>query len=222
MLARLIDLLAQQRTLPTLLPGEPSRTLDDIAIYRAAGHSVFEILMRTPRALENIAAVRRAHTDVLIGAGTVLTPSQVDDAVKAGADFIVSPAIDPVIAAAVNRHGLPFIPGVCTPTDVAVALREGYVLQKLFPVELPALEKLLPDGILYYDALASPFGHTPLRLIAAYGVSKANFAACINHRLVAGIIAGWLHDLHGDRLRSELDETLSLARSTAIEAGKGP
>jgi 2-dehydro-3-deoxyphosphogluconate aldolase / (4S)-4-hydroxy-2-oxoglutarate aldolase len=215
MSAQLIELLAQQKTLPTLLAGVPSQTLDDIAIYRAAGHRVFEILMRTPRALETITAARRAYPGLLIGAGTVLTPAQADEAVKAGAQFIVSPAIDPVVAAAVKGLGVPFVPGVCTPTDVAVALREGFALQKLFPVELPALEKLLPESAVYLDALASPFGHTPLRLIAAYGVSKANFAACLSHRLVAGVIAGWLHDLHGDRLRQELNQTLDLARSRA-------
>lgn len=201
--------------MPTLLPDQVAQTLDDIAIYRAAGHGAVEILMRTPLALDAVRAARRAHPDMLIGAGTVLTPGQVDQALEAGAQFIVSPAIDPVVAAAVKRHGLDFIPGVCTPTDVAVALREGFSLLKLFPVQLPALERLLPESTEYLEALASPFGHTPLRVIAAYGVSKANFAAYLSHRLVGGVIAGWLHNLHGDILRQELDETLRLARLPA-------
>ncbi|HUD83561.1 MAG TPA: hypothetical protein VMQ67_08660, partial [Candidatus Saccharimonadales bacterium] len=104
---------------------------------------------------------------------------------------------------------------VCTPTDVAVALRLGFDLQKLFPTQLPALEKLLPESIEYLDALASPYGHTPLRLIAAYGVSKENFAASLSHRLVTGVIAGWLYNLHGNALQRELNETLSLARPRA-------
>lgn len=207
----LIALLAQQKTLPTLLAVTPALTLEDIAIYRAAGHRVFEILLRTPRALETIRAARQQYPDLQIGAGTVLTPAQVDAAIEAGAQFVVSPAI----VAAVKRHGLPFVPGVCTPTDVAVALREGFALQKLFPVELPALEKLLPESAVYLDALASPYGHTPLQVIAAYGVNKQNFAAILAHRLVAGVIAGWLHDLHGDHLRRELAETLALARVQA-------
>jgi 2-dehydro-3-deoxyphosphogluconate aldolase/(4S)-4-hydroxy-2-oxoglutarate aldolase len=212
---KLIEVLARQKTMPTLLPDQVAQTLDDIAIYRAAGHGAVEILMRTPLALDAVRAARRAHPDMLIGAGTVLTPGQVDQALEAGAQFIVSPAIDPVVAAAVKRHGLDFIPGVCTPTDVAVALREGFSLLKLFPVQLPALERLLPESTEYLEALASPFGHTPLRVIAAYGVSKANFAAYLSHRLVGGVIAGWLHNLHGDILRQELDETLRLARLPA-------
>jgi 2-dehydro-3-deoxyphosphogluconate aldolase/(4S)-4-hydroxy-2-oxoglutarate aldolase len=207
----LTDLLSQQKTLPTLLPEKVAQTLDDVAIYHLAGHRAVEILMRTPLALEAIREARRAHPDMTIGAGTVLTPSQVDEAVKAGAQFIVSPAIDPVVGNAVKRHAVPFIPGVCTPTDVAVALREGFPLQKLFPTELPAMEKLLPGCPEYLDALASPYGHTPLRLIAAYGISKENFAACLSHRLVAAVIAGWLYNLHGDVLRRELRETLAQA-----------
>ncbi len=211
----LTELLMRQRTLPTLLPENVAQTMDDIAIYHQAGHRMVEVLMRTPLALEAIREARRAYPDMTVGAGTVLEPSQVDQAVEAGARFIVSPAIDPVVGEAVKRHGIPFVPGVCTPTDVAVALRQGFGLQKLFPTQLPALEKLLPESVEYLDALASPFGHTPLRLIAAYGVAKENFAACLSHRLVAGIIAGWLYNLHGSALRRELDETLKLARPRA-------
>lgn len=189
--------------------------MDDVAIYHQAGHRLVEILMRTPLAPEAIREARKAYPDMLIGAGTVLTPSQVDQAVAAGSQFIVSPAIDPAIGEAVKRHGMPFIPGVCTPTDVAVALRQGFNLQKLFPVQLPDLEKLLPDSVEYLDALASPYGHTPLRVIAAYGVSKENFVACLSHRLVAGIIAGWLYNVHGAALRRDLSETLNLARPRA-------
>lgn len=210
---KLIEVLARQKTMPTLLPDQVAQTLEDIAIYRAAGHGAVEILMRTPLALDAVRAARQAHPDMLIGAGTVLTPGQVDQAVEAGAQFIVSPAIDLVVAAAVTRHGLGFIPGVCTPTDVAVALRQGFSLLKLFPVQLPALERLLPESTDYLEALASPYGHTPLKVIAAYGVTKANFADYLSHRLVGGVIAGWLHNLHGDVLRHELAETLSLARS---------
>jgi 2-dehydro-3-deoxyphosphogluconate aldolase/(4S)-4-hydroxy-2-oxoglutarate aldolase len=211
----LTELLMQQKTLPTLLPESVAQTMDDIAIYHQIGHRMVEILMRTPLALEAIREARRAYPDMTVGAGTVLEPSQVDQAVEAGARFIVSPAIDPVVGEAAKRHGVPFIPGVCTPTDVAVALRQGFGLQKLFPVQLPALEKLLPESVEYLDALASPYGHTPLRLIAAYGVSKENFAACLSHRLVAGVIAGWLYNLHGGVLRRELDQTLKLARPRA-------
>lgn len=212
----LLSLLSAQRTVPTLLPESPAQTLEDIAIYRQAGHRAVEILMRTPRALETIRQARSAYADMVIGAGTVLTPGQVDEAVKAGAQFVVSPAIDLVVGEAVKRHGIAFVPGVCTPTDVAVALREGFPLQKLFPVQLPDLEPLLPDTVTYADALASPYGHTPLRLIAAYGVSKENFAACLSHRLVAAVIAGWLYGLHGDLLRRELESTLALARPLVV------
>jgi 2-dehydro-3-deoxyphosphogluconate aldolase/(4S)-4-hydroxy-2-oxoglutarate aldolase len=213
--ANLTELLTRQRTLPTLLPENVAQTMDDIAIYHHVGHRLVEILMRTPLALEAIREARRAYPDMIIGAGTVLAPDQVDQAVEAGAQFIVSPAIDPVVGESAKRHGIPFVPGVCTPTDVAVALRQGFGLQKLFPIQLPALEKLLPESVEYLDALASPYGHTPLRLIAAYGVSKENFVACLSHRLVAGIIAGWLYNLHGGALRRELDETLRLARPRA-------
>ncbi|MDB6092651.1 MAG: eda 1 [Verrucomicrobia bacterium] len=207
----LIDVLQRQKTLPTLIPTQPAVTLEDIAQYQKAGHGMVEILLRTPFALETIRVARKQFPGLLIGAGTVLTPLQVEAAAQAGAQFIVSPAMDVVVGEAANLHRLPFIPGVCTPTDVAVALRRGFVLQKLFPVELHALEKLLPEGTTYLDALNSPYGHTPLRLIAAYGVTQANFASHLSHRLVAGVIAGWLHDLHGEGLEKVLRETLALS-----------
>ena len=209
--AELAAVLRRQKTLPTLIPQGITQTLEDIAHYQAVGHNMMEILLRSPLALETIRIARRQFPGLLIGAGTVLTPQQVEEAVEAGAQFIVSPAMDLAVAAAAKGHGRPFIPGVCTPTDVAVALREGFTLQKLFPVELPALEKLLPAETLYLDALNSPYGHTPLQVIAAYGVNRTNFAAYLEHRLVAGVIAGWLHDLHGETLKTELRATLALA-----------
>ena len=129
-------------------------------------------------------------------------------AAAAGAQFIVSPAMDPVVSDTARKHGLPFIPGVCTPTDMAIGMREGYTLQKFFPAEQSG-------GVVWIDAIASPYGHTPLRLIAGGGVVRTNVAAYWKNPLIAAIIADWLVPAEGEELRRQLSETSAILAAAA-------
>ena len=199
----LTEVISKQRIVPIIRPNRVDQTVEDIGIYGEADYYVIEILCRTPQAIESIRSARKAFPNLYIGAGTVLTPEFAEEAVGAGAQFIVSPAMDLVVGNVAKRHGVPFIPGICTPTDVAIALREGFTLQKFFPAEQSG-------GVAMLDAFASPYGHTPLQLIAGGGVGKANVAAYWNHPLIAAIIADWLVCLEGDSLRQALSETRAM------------
>ena len=150
--------------------------------------------------MESIRLGRKTYPNLQIGAGTVLTPETANQAAEAGAHFIVSPAMDPVVSSEARKLGLLFIPGVCTPTDVAIGMREGYTLQKFFPAEQCG-------GVAWMNALASPYGHTPLRLIAGSGIVKTNVAGYWKHPLIAAIIADWLVLAQGDALREQIAGT---------------
>ena len=104
------------------------------ALY-AGGVRFIEVTLNSQGALDSIQALRRAfiHTDMVIGAGTVLGPTAARQALDAGASFLVCPHTDPaVIKAALDAEALA-LPGVMTPTDVAQALEAGARVMKLFP-----------------------------------------------------------------------------------------
>lgn len=118
--------------LPVLTCNEPAalRTrLDDIG---QAGIRAVEVTLRTPRALEVIAACAGHHT-VTVGAGTVLTARQLDDARQAGAAFAVSPGYDRDLVDRAGHHHLTYLPGVATSSEVLHAYRDGVAEVKFFP-----------------------------------------------------------------------------------------
>ncbi|MDE1515520.1 bifunctional 4-hydroxy-2-oxoglutarate aldolase/2-dehydro-3-deoxy-phosphogluconate aldolase [Vibrio sp. dsl-7] len=105
-----------------------------------------EVTFRTPAAAESIRIMRDAYPELLIGAGTVLTSAQVDQAITAGADFIVSPGFNPTTVKYCQQRNIPIIPGVNNPSLVEQAMEMGLRTLKFFPAEpsggLPMLKAL--------------------------------------------------------------------------------
>jgi 2-dehydro-3-deoxyphosphogluconate aldolase / (4S)-4-hydroxy-2-oxoglutarate aldolase len=105
------------------------------ALYNG-GLKVLEITLRTPCALDAITAMVAAlPKDAVIGAGTILTPADLERAVKAGSRFMVSPGTTPALLEAAKACSVPLLPGVATPTEAMHLLAEGYTHQKFFPAE---------------------------------------------------------------------------------------
>jgi 2-dehydro-3-deoxyphosphogluconate aldolase/(4S)-4-hydroxy-2-oxoglutarate aldolase len=204
---KLAQVIPQLKLMPLIFAESTAQAIEDATSLRDSGFPVVEILCRTPAALDAIRIVSRELPDVFVGAGTVLTVEMAEKAVEAGARFLVSPALDPAIMDFAKLRGLQFVPGVYTPSDIAIAMRNGYNLQKLFPTGIAG-------GIDYINALASPFGHTDLRLIAGAGINKDNYKSYLQHPLVAALIPDWLSPLRGDALRKELAITAKLLKAS--------
>ncbi|SNR49215.1 2-keto-3-deoxy-phosphogluconate aldolase [Haloechinothrix alba] len=107
------------------------------------------------------AVVRAAPEGLPVGAGTVTTPERLDTAAEAGARFAVAPGLDPDTVAAAGHRGMPFLPGIATPTEAGQALRLGVATVKAFPAST-----LGPDWV---RALAGPFPE--LRVLVTGGVT---------------------------------------------------
>jgi 2-dehydro-3-deoxyphosphogluconate aldolase / (4S)-4-hydroxy-2-oxoglutarate aldolase len=109
----------------------------------AGGLYAIEVTLRTPSALLAIAAIARHVPDAVVGAGTIVSLEQIDEAVAAGARFLVSPGATPELAAAAARSPVPFLPG-CATVSEAMALRAlGFRALKLFPAEAVGGARLL-------------------------------------------------------------------------------
>jgi 2-dehydro-3-deoxyphosphogluconate aldolase/(4S)-4-hydroxy-2-oxoglutarate aldolase len=143
---------------------------------RDAGISVLEITLNSRGALEAIAAFRRHFGDtMLIGAGTVRVIEQVNAALDADAQFIVSPNFDAASVALSQERDILHLPGVFTPTEAETAFRAGCRLLKLFPADAM--------GPAYLKALRAPLND--IEFIPTGGVSVANLAQYVKAGAVA-------------------------------------
>ena len=110
-----------------------------------------EVTFRTAAAKEAIAIIAREYPDMIVGAGTVLTKAQVDDAIEAGAKFIVSPGFNPEIVKYCQEKGCPIVPGINNPTGIEAALELGLKTVKFFPAEQSG-------GLEMIKAMSAPYG----------------------------------------------------------------
>ena len=154
------------------------------ALY-AGGIDIIELTLRTDSALESLQRIRSQVPEMLVGAGTVLTPGQVSAVKQAGAVFGLAPGLNPRVVAEAQRIGLPFIPGVCTPTDIELAVEQGCRVLKFFPSE-PS------GGLAYLRSIAAPFLHLGLQFIPLGGVSALNAHAYLGEPAVLALGGSWL------------------------------
>lgn len=160
--------------------------LDTAAAVAAAlaegGLPVAEVTFRTAVAAKAIGRIA-SETDVLVGAGTVMRPDQVNDAVGAGARFIVTPGLSARVIERCKELDVLVIPGVATASEVIAALDEGLDLLKLFPVEAAG-------GVALLRAFAGPF--PDVRFVATGGIGPANAASYLALPSVAAVGGSWM------------------------------
>lgn len=118
--------------MPVVVLEESARAAELASALVAGGLRAIEVTLRTPSALESIAAIA-AVPDAVVGAGTLITPEDVVAAKKAGARFGVSPGFTLDLLRAAREHDLPLIPGVASVSEAMQALQAGYSVQKFFP-----------------------------------------------------------------------------------------
>lgn len=124
-----------------------------------------EVTYRTEAAQESIRIMSEAFPEMLVGAGTVLTPEQVDSAVHAGAKFIVSPGLNPRVVKYCIEKGIPVTPGTSSPSDVEQALELGLEVVKFFPAEAAG-------GLEMIKSMAAPY--TNIKFMPTGGINADN------------------------------------------------
>lgn len=129
------------------------------------GLNVIEITFRTEAAAEAIRLLKETRSDMCIGAGTVLTKEQAEQAKQSGASFIVAPGLNEFTVEVCNSLNIPFVPGVCTPSEVEQALHLGLDLVKFFPAEAAG-------GVNMLKALSGPYKN--VKFMPTGGINKSN------------------------------------------------
>lgn len=155
----------------------------------AGGVNAMELTLRTPVALEAAARIRKSVSEMTLGIGTVVTTEQVDEVVDTGAAFAVSPGVNPEIIRHAARKGLPFGPGVMTPTDIDVALHEGCQLLKFFPAESSG-------GLDHLNNIAAPYAHLNPKFIPLGGINLGNLITYLESDLIGAVGGSWIAPRH--------------------------
>ena len=130
----------------------------------AGGSKTIELTLRTEAALDSIRAIAAEVPELIIGAGTVLRPGDMDAVMDAGAHFLISPGLTPGLLAAASERGVPYLPGVASAAEVMIALEHGYDCLKLFPAA--------QLGVGTLKAFAGPFAR--VAFCANGGVTQDN------------------------------------------------
>jgi len=181
----LSDSLRQIGVIAVLVIDDAQDALPLAEALLQGGVQSIELTLRTDAALESIRRIRAELPEMIVGVGTILSPRQVDQVVQAGGSFGVSPGTNPRTIAAAKEAGLPFAPGVCTPTDIELAVESGCKLLKYFPSE-PC------GGLDYLRSIAAPFEHLGVSFIPLGGVALSNAETYLRDPLVHAVGGSWI------------------------------
>ena len=162
---------------PVIKLNHPERDAAPLAkALCAGGIPVAEVTFRAAGADIAIKAMKEACPEMIVGAGTVLTTEQIDKALAAGAEFIVSPGFDPELVAYAQEKNLPIYPGCTTPTDYHAALKFGLEVLKFFPAEQSG-------GLAKIKAMSAPF--PMFKVMPTGGISLKNLKEYISSPVIA-------------------------------------
>ncbi|MFD5249871.1 bifunctional 4-hydroxy-2-oxoglutarate aldolase/2-dehydro-3-deoxy-phosphogluconate aldolase [Amycolatopsis sp. NPDC058340] len=201
------DTLIENRLVAILRAADASRFADAATVLQAAGVRVLEAALTTPGATDAIATIRKKlGDDAHVGAGSVREVSDVDKAADAGATFLVTPTVNPLVMERAHERGLPVICGALTPTEIDQAWRLGAAAVKVFPIAAVG-------GIAYLRAIRAPMPDIPL--VPTGGVHLAEVAKYLDSGSIAVAAAT---PLVGDALTSSGSLTDLAARASEFVA----
>jgi 2-dehydro-3-deoxyphosphogluconate aldolase/(4S)-4-hydroxy-2-oxoglutarate aldolase len=203
------DILSRLRALrvvPVIVIDDPQHAAPLAGALADGGLPCAEVTFRTPGAGEALRRMVEARPDLLVGAGTVLTPRQVDEARAAGAAFVVSPGFSEAVVDHCLAHDVPVYPGVCTPTEIEMALGRGLRVVKFFPAE-PI------GGLPLLKAIAAPYGE--ISFMPTGGITRDTVGRWLAFDRVVACGGSWMAPVDWiragqfDRVREEAGRTVA-------------
>jgi 2-dehydro-3-deoxyphosphogluconate aldolase/(4S)-4-hydroxy-2-oxoglutarate aldolase len=181
-IAEIVRRLATERVIPVATIDGAEDAEPTCRALLAGGIRCIEITFRTAGAAEAIRCARQVE-GMLVGAGTVLSPQQMTAAVEAGAQFAVAPGLSPDVVAEARQLGLPFFPGVATPSEIETARGLGLGAVKVFPAAAVG-------GPAFLRAVSATY--PDVRFIPTGGITLANLRDYLGVPSVLAVGGSWL------------------------------
>ena len=177
------DLFGGSPVIPVLTVDDPQVAVDLARALVAGGLMAIEVTLRTPKALDCIRAIARDVPDALVGAGTVLAPRHMDEAISAGARFLVSPGATDELVKAARSSGYVWLPGAATASEAMRLADAGVALQKFFPAEASG-------GVAFLKGIAPVLPH--VRFCPTGGIDAARALAYLDLANVFAVGGSWV------------------------------
>jgi len=183
--AQVYDQMRGLKVIPVVAIDNVDAALPLADALLSGGLPVAEITFRTEAAAEVIRLLAAERPQLLLGAGTVLNVTDLQRAKDCGARFAVAPGLNSDVVKAAQDMGLPFAPGVMTPTDVEAALSLGLNTLKYFPAEAAG-------GVTFLKSLSAPYRHLGIQFIPTGGINLQNVAAYLSVETVLAVGGTWV------------------------------
>ena len=180
---KLINRITELKVIPVIKIDNADDAIPLAKALREGGLPCAEVTFRTDAAEEAIRRIRCEFPDFLIGAGTVLTPEQADAAMGAGADFIVSPGLNPEVVKYCTGKGYPIVPGVYTPSEIELGISLGLSYLKFFPAEVAG-------GVKAIKAMSAPY--SKIKFMPTGGIGVNNLADYLSCKAVFACGGSWM------------------------------
>jgi len=177
--------MEKTRIVPVIVLEKAADVVNLCRALREGGLAVAEITFRTEAAGQALETVSREFPEFILGAGTVTTVEEVEAAKRAGAQFAVSPGLNPRIVRRAQELELPFFPGVCIPSDIEAALELGCRTLKFFPAAAAGGTKTI-------KAIYGPYKHKGIRFVPTGGINPENMKEYLTTPGVLAIGGSWL------------------------------
>ena len=181
----LVDRIHESGVVAVLVIDEVADAVPLAQALLSGGITAMELTLRTPAALHALRAIRRDAPKMTAGIGTILTTKQVQQVSELDAAFGVAPGTNVRVIKAARKLGLPFAPGVSTPTDIEQALECGCRLLKFFPAEESG-------GLKYLKSIAAPYAHLQIRFIPLGGLNAGHINDYLNEPSVIALGGSWI------------------------------
>ena len=173
-----MEKIKELKIVPVVVLNKVEDALPTMGALVKGGLPVAEITFRTACAAESIRLAVKEYPDALIGAGTVITAEQCEEAIACGAKFIVSPGLSAAVAKVCREKNVPYIPGIVTPTEIMKAISLGITTVKFFPANVYG-------GLKAMKALSAPFPQ--IRFIPTGGVNRENLDEFLSWDKIAAL-----------------------------------
>lgn len=178
----MIEILKSKRIVPVVAINDATKAEQLAASLVAGGLPIAEITLRTPASLDAL-RIAAKNKDLLVGVGSLRNSEDLKKAIDAGAQFAVSAGFSPSVAIEALKQGIPYFPGVSTPTEMLQAINEGITTLKFFPAETLG-------GVNALKAMSAPF--PGISFMPTGGVSANNAADYLALQSVIAVGGSWM------------------------------
>ncbi|ALQ08662.1 MULTISPECIES: bifunctional 4-hydroxy-2-oxoglutarate aldolase/2-dehydro-3-deoxy-phosphogluconate aldolase [Pseudoalteromonas] len=182
-MTRFSELMSGQTLLPIIQADTPEQGVQIAKAMANAGLTLVEVVLRTEASIEALKAIKAQVPELKVGAGTVINTDILEQALEAGSDFIVTPAVSPALLTALAKCNVPVLPGVSNTGDILMALEYGFEEQKLFPASLAG-------GAPFVSAVSSVF--RAVSFCPTGGVSESNKMDYLSLNNVFAVGGTWI------------------------------